>query len=44
MKNYFEIQHKKLALKEINVHNMHKELELALLTEEAKLMAIPLDR
>jgi hypothetical protein len=39
VKNYIAIQPKKLALKEINTHNKHKELELSLLTEEAKLMA-----
>jgi hypothetical protein len=38
VKNYYDIQHKKLVLEEINAHNRRKELELTLLTEEAKLM------
>jgi hypothetical protein len=41
MKNCVDIQHKNLAIEEINAHNMRKELELALLTEEANLMATP---
>jgi hypothetical protein len=42
LKNYVAIQHKKLSLEEINAHNRLKELELALLAEEAKLMEDPL--
>jgi hypothetical protein len=42
MKNCVGIQHKKLVPEEINCQNRRKELELALLIEEAKLMATPL--
>jgi hypothetical protein len=49
VKNYFEIQTKKLEIEEINarvavkeVDNKQKELEIALLSEEAKIMATPL--
>jgi hypothetical protein len=42
VRNYVDIKYKKLALEDINAHNMRKELELTLLTEDAKLMAAPL--
>lgn len=41
-KNYYDIQSKKLAIEEINVINKQKELELALLAEEAKIMSTPI--
>jgi hypothetical protein len=41
VKNYYDIQHKKLTLEEINAHNKQKELEIALLSEEVKIMATP---
>jgi hypothetical protein len=49
VKNYYEIQTKKLGIGDINacaatkeVDNKQKELKIALLSEEAKIMATPL--
>jgi hypothetical protein len=42
VKRYCGIQHKKFKIEEINAHNKQKELELAVFTEEAKLMETPM--